>query len=75
MSEKNKSQLNKPNKMLTIDTTLQQEAKTLPLQEDYNAFFVVVIVNHPKKRSLPRKKERSITVKSAKLHKMNSVFY
>lgn len=25
--------------MLTIDTTLQQEAKALPLQEDYNAFF------------------------------------
>jgi len=32
MSEKNKSQLNKANKMLTIDTTLWQENKTLPLQ-------------------------------------------
>lgn len=57
--------------MLTIDTTLQQEAKPLLLQEDYNA-FLVVLVKHPKKRALPSKKERSITVESAKLHKMNS---
>lgn len=30
--------------MLTIDTTLQQKAKTLPLQENYNALLLLLLL-------------------------------